>query len=171
MIKDNQKMLNRYHVLIDAFLIPIAFLLSYYLRFESFLTRTEFWSTGNNYFFPVSVYARPLIFLVPGYLVCYYLCKLYSTECAKSRRFELWNLIRANMFGLTYYIFILNFFYLISTDNLYWNIGENISRKFIGMFFVVNIMLCFAFRIVFAYVLEYFRQRGINLKHNHEKKA
>lgn len=149
-------MFNRYHILIDAFLILIAFRLSYSLRFESFLIRTEFWSTGNSYFLPASVYARQLVFLVPGYLICYYLCKLYNPECTKSRRFELWNLIRANIFGLIYYIFVLNFFYPNGTDN--------ISRKFIGMFFVVNIVLCFAFRIVSAYVLDYFQRRDFHLK-------
>ena len=38
MIKDNQKTLNRLHILMDATIIVISFLIAYYLRFYSFLT-------------------------------------------------------------------------------------------------------------------------------------
>ena len=41
MIKDNQKILNRLHVLIDAVIVACSYMLAWYLKFESIFSRIE----------------------------------------------------------------------------------------------------------------------------------
>ena len=75
MIKDNQVHLNRAHVIVDGLLVAGSYLLSYYIKFESFITEK---STAGH--LPLATYAAALYFLVPGYLMLYYLVNLYLPE-------------------------------------------------------------------------------------------
>ena len=71
MIKDNQKLLNRFLIVIDALLIVLAFSLSYFLKFSKFspLIKMGFLVPKFGYFFPFNGYASALWFIVPGYLL------------------------------------------------------------------------------------------------------
>lgn len=152
MIKDNQRMLNRLHVLLDGFIIVLSYAVAFDLRFKR-LTFIEFFQ-HSGYYFPLPIIAQELIYLVPSYLIIYYFCNLYSPKRGKSRRFELWNLTRANAFGVLFFMFIL---YLTNKPDF--------SRKFIGVFFVVNIILGSSFRNIVAKILKLARKKGYNLKH------
>ena len=63
MIKDNQKLLNKVHLLMDALVIVIAYVLAWFIRFE--LGRV----TGGV--LPKEDYFAALLVLVPGYLFLY----------------------------------------------------------------------------------------------------
>ena len=59
MIKENQNFLNRMHVVLDAFVIVIAYVLSWYLRFRSGIFEMDPW------YLSLHVYISVLIFIVP----------------------------------------------------------------------------------------------------------
>ncbi len=152
MIKDNQKTLNRLHVIVDGFLLALSYLFSYYLRFISPLKELLFDNVGGKH--PLAIYSEVLIFLIPGYLVIYHYCNLYDPKRNKSKRLDLWNIIKANAFGLAYFTLVL---YL--TDRKYYARGVTI------LFFLTNIAFDTAFRSILSYSLRMARRKGFNLKH------
>jgi Undecaprenyl-phosphate glucose phosphotransferase len=155
MIKDNQKMFNRVHVLMDACIIVISYLLTYYLRFKSiFAEKITFLQVEPGTYLPISSYAKRLVFLVPLYLFVYYFSHLYTPKRGKRRWVEVFNLIIANIFGLA---FFFSYLYIIKEID--------ISRSYIGLFFALNITLGVAFRMVLANALRAARRKGYNLKH------
>lgn len=152
MIKDNQKMFNRLHVLMDGFLIVLSYIVAHSLRFKV-LTFIPFFR-HEPYYFPLSLSSKQLLYLVPAYLVIYYFCNLYSPKRGKDKRFELWNLTRANVTGVAFFIALLYIQRII-----------HISRKFILVFFIVNIIFSFTFRNLLSKILKMARKKGYNLKH------
>jgi Undecaprenyl-phosphate glucose phosphotransferase len=155
MIKDNQKMFNRLHVLMDACIIAISFLLTYYLRFYVLIYIFDFFKLGpKERFYEVQVYAKNLLFIVPVYLIIYYFSQLYTPKRSKRRWTEIFYVILANIFGIAFFGFFL---YLT---------GENhISRKFLGVFFSLNISISVIARMILTHALRIARRKGYNLKH------
>ena len=154
MIKDNQKTLNRLHILMDATIIVISFLIAYYLRFYSFLTNLAIFKVESGTFYPLSVYAQSLYALVPLYLFIYNSAKLYTPKRGKRRWAEFFHVSYSNFLGLAFYFFLL---YMIGEDD--------ISRMFLGMFTLINVILCPLARMMVAQALIVIRRRGYNLKH------
>jgi Undecaprenyl-phosphate glucose phosphotransferase len=157
MIKDNQKMFNRVHVLMDACIIVIAYLLTYYLRFESPLTTLSYFrilKVEAGTYYPLAVYAQRLIFLVPLYLFVYYFSHLYTPKRGKRRWTEIFNLILANTFGIAFFFSVL-----------YITKEFNISRIFLGLFYSLNITLSAVARMALSHALRVARRKGYNLKH------
>ncbi len=153
MIKDNQKTFNRIHIIIDGCLLALSYVVSYYLRFYSPL-RGFIKSDPFARFYSLPEYSKILIFLIPGYLIIYYLCNLYAPKRLQSRRAGLWNIVKANFFGTLYFTFIL---YAVKEINY--------SRAMIAIFFVMNILFDTAFRAILDYSLKTARRKGYNLKH------
>ena len=154
MIKDNQKMLNWLHVFMDACIVAISYVLSYYLRFYSPLTNVDFLRVEYGTFYPLRVYASWLIFIIPMYLLIYYFNRLYTPKRGKRRWLEVVNIIVANTFGITFFTFIL-----------YLRKEGDISRQFLGVFYGTNIVLSSSARLLLAYALRVARRKGYNLKH------
>lgn len=157
MIKDNQKFLNRILVVLDALLIIIAFSISYFLKFDanSPLNKIGFLVPKYGYWDPFKKYASALWFIVPGYLIIYNLCSLYSPRRSHSKRFECWSIVKANCLAILYFIAVL-FFEKLSV---------NYSRFFIIYFFVCNVTISVLFRMSFRYALKSLRKHGKNIKH------
>ncbi|MBQ1393014.1 MAG: undecaprenyl-phosphate glucose phosphotransferase [Lachnospiraceae bacterium] len=157
MIKDNQKLLNRFLIILDALLIILAFSLSYFLKFSKYspLIQMGFLVPKFGYFFPFEGYAPALWFIVPGYLLIYNACNLYSPRRVSSKRYECWSIIKSNCFAILYFIAVLYF----------KKISVQYSRWFTLYFFILNIMLSVFFRITLRIILKYFRKNGMNLKH------
>ncbi len=153
MIKDNQKTFNRFHVLLDGFIVILSYVVAYGLRFK-LLTFMDFFRTERAYYFPLTYIAKELIYLVPIYLIIYYFFNLYSPKRGRSRRRELWNITRSNILGILFFMFVL-----------YLTKQSHFSRKFIGVFFVVNIAFAYLYRGILGKVLKTIRKRGYNLKH------
>ena len=70
MIKDNQKHLNRIHVVLDAMIIMVSYLLAWWIQF-TFLADPK---AGK---LPMQTYMMALLFVVPGYLLLYDAFHLY----------------------------------------------------------------------------------------------
>lgn len=147
MIEDNQKFLNRIHVLADACVIAVSYLLAWFIQFHFFIVE----GTGK---LPFATYMSALIFVIPGYLLLYYAFNLYTTKRVQGRRLEIGNVIKANTIGLLLFLGVL---YLIKE--------ENFSRKMIALFYAINICAEVLMRNFIRMALVNIRRKGMNLKH------
>jgi len=154
MIKDNQKMLNKVHVLMDACIIVVAYLLTYYLRFFSPLTNLSFLMVEKGTFYSLGEYSFRLVYLVPLYLFIYYFSKLYTPKRGKRKWTEIFYIILANFFGIAFFTLIL-----------YFQKEKDISRGFLTFFFIINVILGVSSRMLLTYSLKIARRKGYNLKH------
>lgn len=154
MIKDNQKSLNRLHIIIDAILIVAAFVLAYELRFHVLPRFSMFALSENERYYSLARYAQNLYYLVPAYLVIYANCNLYKPKRGGGRRLEYWNLFKANIFGL-----------LVFATVLYALKENDISRGLFVTFAVLNFLFGAGFRFILGKILREMRKRGFNQKH------
>ena len=147
MIRDNQRLINRLTLIIDAFVIVASYLFAYFLKFESGLL---LYDEG----LPMQTYMTALYFLVPGYLILYSRLDLYSTRRASGRKRELLNVIKANTIGALIFMVIL---YLINQPDF--------SRQMIFVFWGVCICLETAVRNAMRALMLFWWKKGYNLKH------
>ncbi len=149
MIKDNQVHLNRAHVIVDGLLVAGSYALSYYLKFESVFADKR---PGGRLSMPV--YFSALYFLVPAYLLLYYMVQLYTSR----RALRLWNefvdIVQANIMGVIGFLVVL---YIINEPNF--------SRSMIAIFFVANITLTTIAHWLLRKFLRFIRKKGYNIKH------
>ena len=94
MIKDNQKYLNRLHVVVDALVTAGSYVLAWWLMFGS-----RFADKGIGVL-DMGTYFTALYFVVPGYLILYYWCKLYTPKRVQRTENEILNIIKANLVGI-----------------------------------------------------------------------
>lgn len=149
MIKDNQKYFNRLHVLIDAFVIALSYLLAWWVRFEGPLAESssKAWSFER--------YMSMLVVIVPGFLILYYAFTLYTPKRMQGRRLELANIMKANALGVALVIVTI---YTFLKD-------VNFSRGMMIIFLVINVVAETAVRNLIRYVLRDMRKKGYNQKH------
>ena len=95
MIKDNQKRLNRFHVVLDAFVI----LASYWLAWFVIMVLSPK-ATVHNRQAMAEVYILAAVMIVPLYLILYAFFHLYTPKRVQGRRTELGNIIKANTIGI-----------------------------------------------------------------------
>ena len=148
MIKDNQKLFNRLHVLIDALIIIFSYGAAWFIRFKSGLFALSSW------YLSLSQYMKVLVFVVPIYLILYYAFQLYTPKRGQGRRIEAWHIVQANIIGLLVFILIL---YLAKMTDY--------SRKMLFVFFCVNVVAEIGFRNVLRWILRKYRKQGYNQKH------
>ncbi len=147
MIKDNQKHLNRIHVVIDAAIIVIAYLIAYGIIFGF---------SGNNAGLPRGIYFSALLYIVPGGLILYWFFHLYEPMRVMGRRLELFNVMRANVVGAMLITLVL----YLGKDRLI-----HFSRQMTFLFILFNFILESGFRLTLRSVLRSFRRKGYNQKH------
>ncbi len=148
MIKDNQKYFNRLHLLIDALIVAGSYMLAWFLKFEGpFADKTKGALEMEFYF-------SALYFLVPGYILLYYVNKMYTPKRAQRIENEIANILRANIMGAIAFMVSIYAFGI-----------KNFSRGVIGIFFVINIVLTICVRSLIRHFLRTFRKKGYNLKY------
>lgn len=148
MIRDNQKTLNKLHVLMDAIVIIAAYFSAWGLKFE-----TELFGPSVGVL-QIKTYLMALIGIVPGYLILYAFCSLYTPKRMHGQKYEMINIIKANSFGLLIFILVL---YLAHQDDF--------SRTMMFVFYVLNIGYEFLLRVCLRMFLRNIRKRGYNQKH------
>lgn len=153
MIKDNQQHFNRLHVIIDAAVIIVSYILAWWLKFSSGVLDSE----GGALSF--HLYMRALFILVPLLLVIYYAFNLYTPKRVQGRRLELSNIVAANTVGAL--ITFAGLFFLQSYEEQF----QNFSREMFFYFFVINVVLEECFRLLLRRILRSIRRNGYNLKH------
>ncbi len=147
-IKDNQKMLNRLHVVIDGIVIIFSYIAAWYLRFRSGIFELDPW------FLSLQEYVRALLIVVPGYLILYYIFQLYTPKRIQGRRLEAWHVVQANIIGLMAFILFL-----------YLSKQSDFSRTMIFIFFVINVCVEVIVRNIIREGLRNMRRNGYNQKH------
>lgn len=149
MIKNNQKRLNRIHVLIDAVVIAGSYSIAWYLKFVSRFFETK--GAVLSY----QQYMIALLFVIPCYLLLYYFFQLYTPKRLSGRRAEAASIIKANTIGLLFFILGL---YLGFRD-------VEFSRELLFVFYCVNVINEIIVRNIIRFVLYRIRKKGYNLKH------
>lgn len=147
MIKSNQKLLNRLHVVLDAVIIILSYLLAWMIKFNNNIA-------GSIGRLSVTKYMIALFIIVPGYLLLYAFFNLYKPKRGQSRISEASGIFKANSFGLM--IFIIGLYILHEDD---------FSREMMFIFYAINIISTIAVRNILRYALRSIRNKGFNLKH------
>lgn len=149
MIKDNQKVFNRLLVVMDALLTGASFILAYYIKFYILNN-----GPGPGVL-PVEDYYLLVLFIIPVYMVLYYLCSVYTPKRTVRRRYEIFSILQANTIGIAALVIIL---YLVIRE-------INFSRSVMVIFYVLNVTMTGFFRVLLRKALQSFRRKGYNLKH------
>ena len=149
MIKDNQTHLNRAHVVVDGLLVAGSYMLSYYIKFESFIGDRN--PAGH---LAMETYFSALYFLVPGFLFLYYLVNLYTSRRALKLWDEFVDIVQANIVGVIGFYVIL--FMLKQND---------FSRTMIAIFAIINVIVTTIAHGLLRKFLRYIRKKGYNIKH------
>lgn len=98
MIKDNQKKLNRIHVLLDVVMTVLAYFLAWLIIVSGKVIPLEY----NVKTLEPPVYFAALIFIIPVYLVLNACFHLYVPKRIQGRRSEFANICKANVIGLMF---------------------------------------------------------------------
>ena len=150
MIKDNQRYFNRLHVVIDAVVICIAYVLAWIYKF--LILKDQRGLT-------LAQYCVALIGIIPLYLMLYLACNLYTSKRVQGRRLDGGNIVKANTIGIL--IVMAAFFPLrdvIEPIKYY-------SRWMLAYFYVINIVLEIIARNLIRWCLRKIRRKGFNLRH------
>lgn len=139
------------HVVLDAFVIAAAYILSWFVTIKS-----GWFETGGV--LPDWFYMGALLVLVPLYLLLYMIFQLFTPKRVQGRRQEFANICKANLIG-----------FLISGLLLYLT-GKNpylreFSRKLVIVFCVVNVASETLERNLIRIFLRSMRAKGYNQKH------
>ena len=153
MIKNNQQHFNRLHVVLDAIVVMLSYVIAWWIKFSSGIVNPEIGVLSFNF------YMRALILIVPLYLLLYYAFNLYTPKRVQGRRLELSNIIMANTIGIL--IVFAGFFLVLS----YSEDAKNFSRSMFVYFYIINIILEEIERLFIRAILRSVRKKGYNLKH------
>ena len=74
MIKDNQKYFNRIHLLVDAILVAVSYMLAWYFKFASPFSNID----PSIGVLSRQTYFQALYIIVPGYVLLYYYFVIYE---------------------------------------------------------------------------------------------
>lgn len=149
MIKDNQKLFNRMHLVMDALITAVSYTLAYLIKFHVI----DADSTAGV--LPPGDYFILLLFIIPEYSLLYYVCNVYTPKRTVRRRHEIFDILKANAIGIAAFILTL---YLVLRE-------INVSRSMMGYFFVLNVSFMTCSRIILRKGLQTMRSKGYNLKH------
>jgi undecaprenyl-phosphate glucose phosphotransferase len=149
MIKENQKRLNRLHILLDALVIFISYLIAYLIMY---------YNDDAILALSAQVYFSALIIIIPGFLILYEFFELYTPKRISGRRSEIANIFKANSIG-----------FLIFTLTLYLG-GKNMnmhhfSRRLVIIFYILtNVLMVFERSFIRSFLMS-IRTKGYNQKH------
>lgn len=152
MIKDNQRFLNKLHVLLDVLIICASYALAWLLTIVA-----PIFPAGHGVL-PPQVYFAALIPIVPAYLLLYWAFHLYEPKRTHSKRAELWHICQACAVGLMLLTSILFAF----RRSGYFG---NFSTRMLVAFSIIDITLTTIERFSIRYILSRLRRKGFNQKH------
>lgn len=153
MIKDNQKKLNGFHVVLDGLVIILSYALAWLLLL-----------LGNRLFSPYKQVLAPqyyfaaLFAILPVYLLLYGIVHLYTPKRVQARKYEFANICKANVLGFLIFTLIL----FLGKNNAFF---RNFSTRVVIYFTVINIVMETAERNFIRAFLHSVRSKGYNQKH------
>lgn len=156
MVKQNQRKLNRIHVILDLLIFILSFALAYFIRFKSPIIQiTPFNLSGVGYY-SFDKYLNLLLYIVPAYLVICFATNMYNSKLNVSYYRQILMIINANLLTL-----------LVASLILFLLKGQfgNAAGSVILPSFLINTILEILFRLSLMKTLETYRRNGINIKH------
>ncbi len=153
MIKDNQKKLNRMHVVLDGLVI----MASYVIAWVMLILGNRLFNPGRQVLSPWFYFVM-LAGIIPLYLILYTCFHLYTPKRVQQRRYEFANICKANIIGLLLITLIL---FLLKKHPYF----KEFSTRMVFYFFAVNITAETLERNFIRLVLRSMRSRGYNQKH------
>ncbi|MBD7910213.1 undecaprenyl-phosphate glucose phosphotransferase [Clostridium cibarium] len=148
MIKQNQKLVNNAMVLIDALVIIISFLFTWYIRIHSGILEVE---GGVR---PFKDYLIPVLIMIPIYLIIYNARRLYNTERVVFLSKEIVNIIISNILGI-----------LVFTGLFFFTKQIDYSRSVLIIFLVVCTIFTTLERVFIRVLMRRIRKSGYNTKY------
>lgn len=150
MIKNHHDKFNKIHVLMNACIIVISYLLAYYLRFYVLNNGLDFFKIGIiEKWYPLDAYTGKLVLIVPLYLFLYYFFNLYTPIEQKLTLTKVCQIILVNILGIVLFLLAL----YIQKEN-------DISRQFLVLFLAINVMLSVVPRMLYSYFLKIRRKNN-----------
>ena len=107
----------------------------------------------------MGTYFTALYFVVPGYLILYYWCKLYTPKRVQRTENEILNIIKANVVGIILVLAALNLAQSANRDL------QHFSRSMLILFAGLNTVDGILVRALIRRLLHLFRKKGYNQKH------
>lgn len=148
MIKENQKHLNRFQVVLDGAVIFVSLLAAWLLRFKSGII-----PVADGYL-SIYQYLKPALIIIPVYIFIYNVFKLYTPHRNKSASDEFINIFKANAAGLLCFIVLL---YIVKEINY--------SRYLLLLFGFICVLGTLTERMFVRLSLRSMRKKGYNVKH------
>ena len=155
MIKDNQVLFNRLHIVLDGVAMVISFTIAWLIMFASPMATTVPGVTALS----AQTYFSSLFILVPLLLILYAMNNLYSSKRVMRIRTEMIGIFYANVIGVA--LWIIGLFMMANV--LPWTVDY--SRRLMLFFFVINLIITGLYRYIIRKILYHIRRRGNNLKH------
>jgi Undecaprenyl-phosphate glucose phosphotransferase len=155
MIKDNQIFFNRMHIVLDAVVVAMSYVIAWAIKFMTPLADTTPGVTALS----AETYFSALYFVVPAYIILYSVYNLYTPKRSTRIRTEVAGIIKANTVGI---LGLMVAFFLMSTR--YTKVID-FSRTFLFLFYLLNTIFTIFYRYLVRKALYYIRRRGNNLKH------
>ena len=146
MIKDSQRILNRFYLVLDALMIVAAYLAGLFVLFG--------FSTGTGTL-PLSVYLRALLGILPVYLLLYAIFGLYAPKRTKGGRAELADILKANTLGFLIFTLVL---YLGAKNPFIYHF----SRRLTIVFYAFSVVFTTFERNCIRLTLRRLRKKGYN---------
>lgn len=133
-------------MVLDALITAGSYVLAWFIRIVLFGDDAGVLSAD--------IYLSALYFVVPGYLILYYIMNLYRSKRYSSAWREGVDVIRANLVGFGLFFVAL---YIINQPDF--------SRGMVAIFFGINTFSMILMRRIVRGILRTFRKKGYNLKH------
>ena len=156
LIKENEKLLILFRVIIDAGIIIGVFILSYFLRFDtkhSPLLVCHLIRKPHGFYPDLGVYMQCLVALVPSYIISYWFFRLYDPGRIKKHLAESASVIGANLVGIIIVTAILFFYRTVSY-----------ARLFVLIFVITNTVATCLIRLLISVVASQIRKNSRHKK-------
>ncbi|MBL7661190.1 undecaprenyl-phosphate glucose phosphotransferase [bacterium] len=150
MLKKNAQLFEALFVATDLFVVSLAWIFAYWLRFLSG------WIAIDKGIPPFVDYVKMLIFVWLIWAYVYRQFKLYQPTRGKRRIVEIFKLVRANLFAV---LLLLAFTYLFREKS------EPFSRAVFVIFIGLSITLSIFSRMLIRTILRVLRSSGYNLRY------
>ncbi len=148
MIKENQRIINKLIIFIDALVVLMSFLFTWYLRVYSGIIAIE----GGLLSF--KEYLIPVILMIPIYIFIYNFKGLYNNERIMFLNKEIGKIVISNVLGI-----------LIFTGILFISKQIDYSRSILVLFFLINIIIMSVERVIIRKFIRRIRKKGFNIKY------
>ncbi len=145
MIKDNQRFLSRFQILLDAVVITISYFLSYYIKIVLMENRTGV--------LPTRYYFTAYGIIGPFFLLIFIMTRLYDDKGYDSLWRQFFGSIRSNAFAVA---LVLGGLYIINQPDF--------SRSMLIFFVSFNVLFMMIHRVVVRCIVVSLGKRGINQK-------